>query len=114
METKLQRAFVGSSAGRAAFDCVVQRQFTCINQMTQPAGMAGTTPLTGHQPGVVGVALEQGLILALLALTAPVTGGYLNPAIAGCSGYSAGWRRRAAALIGAYFSAVCWPRSACV
>ena len=39
-------------------------------------------PLDLHQPGVFGVALGQGLILAaLLALTAPVTGGYLNPAI---------------------------------
>jgi aquaporin Z len=38
--------------------------------------------LTSHQPGAFGVALGQGLILAaLLALTAPVTGGYLNPAI---------------------------------
>src|SRR5438045_1336449 len=54
----------------------------CINQTTSPLGQAGTTPLAGHQPGVVGIALGQGLILAvLLALTAPITGGYLNPAI---------------------------------
>src|SRR5260370_40520323 len=46
----------------------------CINEMTTPS------PL--QQPGVFGVALGQGLILAaLLALTAPVTGGYLNPAV---------------------------------
>jgi aquaporin Z len=46
----------------------------CINEMTGP--------LAAHQPGIVGVALGQGLILgALVALTAPVTGGYLNPAI---------------------------------
>jgi aquaporin TIP len=46
----------------------------CINQMT--------SPLPIHQPGLVGIALGQGLIFAaLLALTAPITGGYLNPAI---------------------------------
>jgi aquaporin Z len=82
METKLQRAFVIELVG--AFGLVLfSAGLTCINQMTAPGGMAGTTPLTGHQPGVVGVALGQGLILAaLLALTVPVTGGYLNPAIA--------------------------------
>jgi aquaporin TIP len=55
----------------------------CINQTTTPLSQTATAPLTLHQPGVFGVALGQGLILAaLLALTAPVTGGYLNPAIA--------------------------------
>jgi glycerol uptake facilitator-like aquaporin len=45
---------------------------------------AGKEPLTlyGHQPGLVGVALAQGFILAaLLAVTLPLSGGYLNPAI---------------------------------
>src|SRR5205807_754120 len=42
----------------------------------------GLAAQSESQPGVFGVALVQGLILAaLLALTAPVTGGYLNPAI---------------------------------
>src|ERR1700722_16109440 len=55
----------------------------CINQTTTPDGAAGMSPLTLHQPGIVGVALGQGLILAaLLALTVPISGGYLNPAIA--------------------------------
>jgi aquaporin Z len=46
----------------------------CINEMT--------SPLPAQQLGLVGIALGQGLIFAaLLALTAPVTGGYLNPAI---------------------------------
>ncbi len=54
----------------------------CINQTTTPDGQTGPALLTSHQPGVFGVALGQGLILAaLLALTAPITGGYLNPAI---------------------------------
>jgi len=46
----------------------------CINEIT--------TPRAWHQPGLAGIALGQGLILAaMLALTAPITGGYLNPAI---------------------------------
>ena len=46
----------------------------CINDMTAPQA--------SHHPGIFGMALGQGLILAaLLALTAPVTNGYLNPAI---------------------------------
>jgi aquaporin TIP len=53
----------------------------CISQMTLPEGQTGTALQTLQQPGVFGVALGQGLILAaLLALTAPITGGYLNPA----------------------------------
>jgi len=54
----------------------------CINQTTAPAGQTAPAVLTSHQPGVVGIALGHGLILAaMLALSAPVTGGYLNPAI---------------------------------
>jgi aquaporin Z len=53
----------------------------CINVTTQPEG-SPSAPLAWHQPGAFGIALGQGLILAaLLALTVPVTGGYLNPAI---------------------------------
>ncbi len=54
----------------------------CVNQMTTPAQSPPSAALTQHQLGVFGIALGQGLILAaLLALTAPITGGYLNPAI---------------------------------
>jgi glycerol uptake facilitator-like aquaporin len=43
---------------------------------------AGLTPLTGHQPGVVGIALVAGLTFGVtLAATVPLSGGYLNPAI---------------------------------
>jgi aquaporin Z len=104
METKLQRAFAIELVG--AFGLVLfSAGLTCINQMTTPGGMSGTTPLTGHQPGVVGVALGQGLILAaLLALTAPVTGGFLNPAIALMLWVFGRLETpRAAALIGAQF-----------
>jgi aquaporin Z len=56
---------------------------TCVNHLTLPSGQtAGVAPLTLHQPGLVGMAVAQGLTWAvLLALTAPVTGGYLNPAL---------------------------------
>jgi glycerol uptake facilitator-like aquaporin len=54
----------------------------CINQLTTPGTQAATAPLTLHQPGLLGVAFAQGLILAvLLAVTVPVSQGYLNPAI---------------------------------
>ncbi len=67
----------------------------CVNHMTLPTksappiqgtygDSAGKEPLTlyGHQPGLVGIALAQGFILAaLLAVTLPLSGGYLNPAI---------------------------------
>lgn len=81
MEPKLSRSFVIELIG--AFGLVFfSAGLVCINQTTTPIGEAGTSPLTLHQPGVFGIALGQGLILAaLLALTAPVTRGYLNPAI---------------------------------
>lgn len=55
----------------------------CVNAVTTPRGQnPGTVALTGHQPGVVGIALAQGLVFAiLLAATVPISGGYLNPAV---------------------------------
>ena len=47
-----------------------------------PAPQTGAAPLLQHQPGLVGIALAQGLILAVvLSVTVPVSGGYLNPAV---------------------------------
>lgn len=82
MDRKLWRLFFIELVG--VFGLVLfSAGLVCINETTMPAGSdAGTSPLSRHQPGVFGIALGQGLILAaLLALTAPVTGGYLNPAI---------------------------------
>ena len=88
----------------------------CVNQMTtqersevlgegedgRPSTRA-VPPVTLHQPGLFGVALTQGVILAvMLAVTVPATGGYLNPAVT-----IAQWAfgridsQRAAALLGA-------------
>jgi aquaporin Z len=79
----------------------------CINQTTAPESQSTPVLLTAQQPGVFGIALGQGLILAaMLALTAPHTGGYLNPAIVVML-----WvmgrtdSRRAGALIAAQFVA---------
>ena len=79
METSLPRAYAIELIG--TFGLVfVSAGVVCVNQAAGPEGP--TAPLTLHQPGVVGIALAQGLILAvLLAATAPRTGGYLNPAI---------------------------------
>jgi aquaporin Z len=82
MEPKLPRACVIELVGTFGL-ILFSAGLVCINQTTTPLGhAAGTAPLTLHQPGVFGVALGQGLVLAvMLALTVPVSGGYLNPAI---------------------------------
>lgn len=81
METKSPRAWLIELVG--AFGLVLfSSGLVCINQTTTVGQPSATSTLTMHQPGVFGVALGQGLILAaLLALTAPISGGYLNPAI---------------------------------
>jgi glycerol uptake facilitator-like aquaporin len=57
----------------------------CVNQVAQPAGetlSAGQSHLYAHQPGLVGIALAQGLMLAaLLSVTLLVSPGCINPAI---------------------------------
>jgi aquaporin Z len=54
----------------------------CVNYMTTPSGQPPLA-LHGFQPGLVGIALAQGLILTVvLSATVPVSGGYLNPAVA--------------------------------
>jgi glycerol uptake facilitator-like aquaporin len=81
METRLGRVFFLELIG--AFGLVLfTAGLACVNQMTTPEGQTSPALLTAQQPGAFGVALGQGLILAaLLAITAPITGGYLNPAI---------------------------------
>lgn len=55
----------------------------CVQQMTIPPGLgAAVGPLVGQQPGLLGSALAQGLVYAvLLAATWPIAGGGLNPAL---------------------------------
>jgi glycerol uptake facilitator-like aquaporin len=75
----------------------------CVGHMMIPEGPSGAILQSLPQSGVVAIALGQGLILAaLLALTAPVTGGYLNPAITVALWvFNRTETRRAAWLIGA-------------
>jgi glycerol uptake facilitator-like aquaporin len=81
MDKRLQRIVFIEMVG--VFGLVLfSAGLVCVSQMTVPEGNTGAAPQTLQQPGVLGIALGQGLILAaLLALTAPVTGGYLNPAV---------------------------------
>jgi aquaporin TIP len=82
MDKKLLRDYFIELLG-SFFFVLAAAGISCVNAMTLPTGQtAGTAPLTLHQPGVLGVALAQGLVWAVvLGLTAPVTGGFLNPAI---------------------------------
>ena len=82
MDKKLLRDYFIELVG-CFFFVLAAAAATCVNVMTLPGGeTAGRAPLTLHQPGVLGVALAQGLVWAVvLSLTAPVTGGFLNPAI---------------------------------
>src|SRR5688500_2045439 len=81
MDPKLTRAFVIELIG--TFGLVLfSSGLVCVSQTTTPEGQTGAALMTQHQIGVFGIALGQGLILAaMLALTVPLTGGYLNPAI---------------------------------
>jgi aquaporin Z len=82
MDRKLFRTYLVEMIGTFAL-VYVAAGIVCVNHMTTPEGqLPGRVPLTAHQPGVVGMALAQGLILAImLAATVPISGGYLNPAI---------------------------------
>src|SRR5581483_12081268 len=82
MEPRLPRAYLIELLGTFAL-VYVGAGVVCVNQVTTAVGQqAGTAPLTLHQPGLVGLALAQGLIVAvMLAVTVPYSGGYLNPAI---------------------------------
>ena len=82
MDKKLLRDYFIELVGTFFF-VLAAAAATCVNVMTLPGGeTAGRAPLTLHQPGILGVALAQGLVWAvMLALTAPLTGGFLNPAV---------------------------------
>ena len=83
MQRSLLRAYIVELIGAFAL-VYFGAGVVCVNYLTTPAGQQpGMTNLLGFQPGLVGIALAQGLLYAgLLAVTLPVSGGYLNPAIA--------------------------------
>lgn len=85
MPGDLRRAYVVEllgTFGLVFFSAAV----VCVNYLAIPTGQPmpmGTTPLNLHQSGLAGIALVQGLVYGvLLLLTVPVSGGYLNPAVA--------------------------------
>jgi aquaporin TIP len=82
MEPRLPRAYAIELLGTFAL-VLISAGVVCVNQATTPEGArAGLAPLTLHQPGLFGLALAQGLIFgAMLAVTVPYSGGYLNPAL---------------------------------
>jgi glycerol uptake facilitator protein len=82
MDSNLRRAYLIELIGTFAL-VYISAGVVCVNYMTTLSGQQpGTASLLGHQPGLVGIALAQGLILAAaLAVTVPLSGGYLNPAI---------------------------------
>jgi glycerol uptake facilitator-like aquaporin len=83
MDMRLLHAYLVELVGTFGF-VFVAAGLACVSVTTTPAeAMPGSAPLTGHQPGLLGVALGQSLVwMALVAWSAPLSGGYLNPAIA--------------------------------
>jgi glycerol uptake facilitator-like aquaporin len=82
--THPRTAFIVELLGSFAVVFVVAGT-VCVNQVTQPrleALSAGQEHLFAHQPGLVGIALAQGLIFAaMLSVALLVSPGCLNPAI---------------------------------
>jgi aquaporin Z len=83
MDKNLRRAYLIELLGTFAL-VYFSAGVVCVNYLTTPAGQEpGSAALLPYQPGLVGIALAQGLILAaLLTVTVPLSGGYLNPAVA--------------------------------
>ncbi len=81
MERNLMRATAAELIGTFIFVFFAAGS-VCVNQMTTPQNQQPEAAfLNAHQPGLVGVALAQGLMLAvLLTIISPFAGG-LNPAI---------------------------------
>jgi glycerol uptake facilitator-like aquaporin len=82
MDRDIRRAYFVELIGTFAL-VYISAGVVCVNHLTTPSGQEpGKTALYGDQPGLVGIALAQGLILAAaLLVTVPLSGGFLNPAI---------------------------------
>jgi glycerol uptake facilitator protein len=98
MDQNLRRAYLVELIGTFAL-VYFSAGVVCVNTMTaptkDPAAVTreeikskdirenpGLSSVQAHQPGLLGIALAQGLILAaMLSVTLPLSGGYLNPAV---------------------------------
>ena len=81
MDRKLLREYLVELTGTMIF-VYLAAGLVCVNQMTTPES-TGVPALSVHQPGLLGVAIGQGVFwMTLLAITMPISGGCLNPAIA--------------------------------
>jgi glycerol uptake facilitator-like aquaporin len=79
MDRRLLREYLAELLGTFTF-VFLAAGIAMMNHVAQPSDSG---PLTVGTPGVVGLALGQGLAYAVLLMwTAPISGGYLNPAIA--------------------------------
>jgi aquaporin Z len=79
MDRRLLREYLAELLGTFAF-VFLASGILMLNHVAQSTDGG---PLTMQQPGLVGLALAQGLAYAvLLVWTVPISGGYLNPAIA--------------------------------
>jgi MIP family channel proteins len=81
MDTTLRRGFVAEMLGTFAV-VYFAAGAVCVNYLTTTGQQPGSSALHALQPGLAGVALAQGLIVAAaLAVTVRLSGGFLNPAI---------------------------------
>jgi aquaporin Z len=79
MDRRLLLDYLVELVGTFAF-VLLASGLAMLNHVAQPSGSG---QLTIYAPGALGVAVGQGLLYAvLLTWTVPISGGYLNPAIA--------------------------------
>lgn len=81
MDSNLRRGLVAEFLGTFAV-VYFSVGVVCVNALTTPASAAAPPALQPGQPGLAGIAWTHGLIFAAaLAVTLPLSTGFLNPAI---------------------------------
>lgn len=81
MDSNLRRGLVAEALGSFAI-VYFGSGAVCVNYLTTTGLSPSSAPLHGGQPGLVGIALANGLILAaVLAVTMRISGSAVNPAI---------------------------------
>jgi glycerol uptake facilitator-like aquaporin len=81
MDATLRRGLVSELLGTFAV-VYFSAGAVCVNFLTTTGTQPVAAPLHALQPGLIGIALASGLIVAAaLAVTVPLSGGFLNPAI---------------------------------